>query len=287
MVVRLFLFSLLAVAVNAYAIPTIAIPNLVYSDVETTPITHSVVSNETGESSLTKKSKASIITQVSKQVQKDLQIFNAAVRGAIISSKQFKVINMPKNSEVWNGNTQTILDFVEGYNKLHNKSQSNINDSQVVTIAAKNDNLDAESNSNSGNLIADIKETKTIVLPKYILLGQVVAITENENINPIKDTDKTTKQYNIDIVADYSLINTTDDSIMASFTAIGHSSDVKILTRGSNEQVQKSNIPSLIKSASKDLASDVLQQLEEQLKISRQTYDNESKVITDVKIYND
>jgi hypothetical protein len=282
---KLVLFSLLAITINIYAIPTIAIPNLVYTEMETTPIEHSIVKTEPGESKTARKSKTSIVTQISKQVQKDLLVFNAAVRGAIISSKQFKVINMPKNIDAWTGNTQTILDFVEEYNKRHKPKANN---NQFSTADIKNNTAKAEPNteSTSADTFKENKvKNKPSALPNYILLGSIVTITEDENINPVKDTDKNTKQHNIDIAADYTLINTSDDSIMASFTAHGHSSDVKILTKGSYAQIQKSNVPLLIKSASKDLAEDVLQQLEAQLNVSKKTYGNESKVISDVKVY--
>ena len=280
---KLVLLSLLSLAINVYAIPTIAIPNLVYTEVENTPIEHSIVDTESAESKPVKTSKTSIVTQISKQVQKDLLVFNAAVRGAIIGSKQFKVINMPKNSGAWTGNTQTILDFVEEYNKRHNRKSNTNNNQSVITNITNNTEPSVD---DAAHQKKETKTTKASTLPNYILLGSIVALTEDENINPVKDTDKTTKQHNIDIAADYTLINTSDDSIMASFTAHGHGSDVKILTNGHHSQIQKSNVPLLIKSASKDLAQDVLQQLEEQLNISRTTYDNESKVITDVKVYN-
>ena len=235
----------------ASAIPTMAIPNIVY------PSNVSVASgnyNDNGDSgaSSTPSVNPSVI---SKQVRNQLPGFNADVRGAIIGSGQFKVVRMPKQDSIWNGNTNQVQNMVQANSKAASG-----------TVSSK---------SAKGNL------------PDYILLGQVSSITQNEDTTPVKYTDKNTNQYNVDIAVDYKLIKTSDNSIMASFTAYGHANDVKILTAGNTTQVQTHNIPLLIKTASKNLGADVLSQLQSQFGLSSENYDNGSKVITDVKVYKD
>lgn len=191
-------------------------------------------------------------TAKSQTVKKNLPGFTADVRGAIIESGRFKVVKMQKQDNLWqNGNVETVL-------------------MALKPIATENSDASESSVAKSQ--------------PDYILLGKVVSISENEDKNPIKDTDKISNVYNIDIAVDYKLVKTSDKSIMASFTAYGHASDVKILTNGS-EQVLHHNKPLLIKNASKDLAKDVLDNLDEQFKTSSENYDNGSRVVTDVKVY--
>lgn len=188
-------------------------------------------------------------------VKKHLPGFTADVRGAIISSGRFKVVKMPKQDNMWqSGNVATVLTALK---PLPSESSAGAMESAIITSQ-----------------------------PDYILLGKVVSISENLDKNPIKDTDKISNVYNIDIAVDYKLIKTADKSIMASFTAYGHASDVKILMSGSTEQVLHHNKPLLIKTASKDLAQDVLENLDEQFKTSSENYNNGSRVVTDVKVYN-
>lgn len=236
----------------ATAIPTMAIPGLVFPNNISNPPHDTSYSNDSYAAD-NKPSPA-----ISKQFQNRLPGFNADVRGAIISSGQFMVVRMPKQDTIWRGNTQTVLDLVK--NSPTNVSKSTASSS-------------IPSNSSKRNM------------PDYILLGKVSSITQNEDTTPVKYTDKNTNQYNIDIAVDYKLIKTSDDSIMASFTAYGHASDVKILTVGNTTQVQTHNIPRLMQIASKSLGADVITQLNEQFGISSENYDNGSKVITDVKIY--
>jgi hypothetical protein len=233
------------------AIPTMAVPNLVYSADDDISVSTTA---STGENTTN--------AAVAKQVKKELPGFNADVRGTIISSGRFKVVTMPKQNTLWTGNPQMVLDYVK-----------------------TNTPKTAEKNTASQTMAANIRTSSTKI-PDYILLGEVSAITQNQDFTPIKDTDKSTNQYNIDIAVDYKLIKTSDDSVMASFTAYGHANDVKILTNGSTAQVQTHNVPLLIKTASKNLGTDVITQLNEQFGTSSENYNNGSKVVTEVKVYN-
>lgn len=246
----------------AGAIPTMAIPNLVFpNSVIVTPST--IYNDDSGAATSSKPGVNPAI--ITKQFKNQLPGFNADVRGAIISSGQFKVVRMPKQDSIWNGNTQPVLDLVK------NSSATSASNTASKPVAGNS----VTNNSAKGNM------------PDYILLGKVSAITQNEDTTPVKYTDKNTNQYNIDIAVDYKLIKTSDDSIMASFTAYGHASDVKILTVGNTSQVQTHNIPLLMQTASKSLGADVISQLGTQFGISSENYDNGSRVITDVKVYKD
>lgn len=195
-----------------------------------------------------------VSTSKSQTIKKNLSGFTADVRGAIIASGRFKVVKMPKQDNMWqNGNVATVL--------------------KALPII----------NTESADLAVESPVAKSE--PDFILLGKVVSISENTDQNPIKDTDKISNVYNVDIAVDYKLVKTSDRSIMASFTAYGHASDVKILTNGSNSQILHHNKPLLIKTASKDLAHDVLDNLNQQFERSSENYNNGSRVVTDVKVY--
>ncbi|HLX53919.1 MAG TPA: hypothetical protein VKR58_08255 [Aquella sp.] len=211
---RKLIFSCVFINCASAAIPSMAIPNLVYNKVSLNPGT--MYSSDAADAA----SKPSVDpAKIAKQVKYKLPGFNADVRGAIINSGRFRVVKMAN-------------------------------------------------------------------MPDYILLGQVSAISQNEDSMPVKETDRYTTSYNIDIAVDYKLIKTSDKSIMAAFTAYGHANDVKILTNGGAAyQKQTHNIPMLIQTASKALGDDVLSQLSNQFNISSENYANGSKVITDVKIY--
>lgn len=245
----------------ASAIPSMAIPNLVYNKVSLNPGT--MYSSDAADAA----SKPSVDPgKIAKQVKYKLPGFNADVRGAIINSGRFRVVKMPKQDTIWRGNPQTVLNQIK-----------------VSPTAPKTD-ADVDTSEESAGAAKVVAKTPK-GMPDYILLGQVSAITQDEDTMPVKETDRYTTSYNIDIAVDYKLIKTSDKSIMAAFTAYGHGNDVKILTKGAAYQKQNHNIPLLIQTASKALGDDVLKQLSDQFNISSENYDNGAKVITDVKIY--
>ncbi|MCC2645528.1 MAG: hypothetical protein K0R94_1306 [Burkholderiales bacterium] len=251
---RKIIFSCIFINCASAAIPTIAIPNLVYSKVSLSP--GSIYTNQAAEDGIKPDVNPNAIA---KQIKYKLPGFNADVRGAIINSGRFKVVRMPKQDTVWKGDPAPVLKLVKANTKINN---TNIDESKSDSEPGKKSNM-----------------------PDYILLGKVSAITQDKDTSPVKDTDKYTTQYNIRISVDYKLIKTSDDSIMASFTAYADASDVKILTNGAKNQKQTHNIPKLIMDASKSLGQDVLSQLSGQFSLSSENYDNGSKVITDVKVY--
>ncbi len=134
------------------------------------------------------------------------------------------------------------------------------------------------------NIIAD---TNT----DYYLIGDVNYIGENEDSYPIKNTDNMTKQYVVEVGAEFKLVRKSDHAVVAAFTATGSGHDVKIVsTTNLQNQAWHHDIGKIVSSASKDLATNVLDQMQTQFKF---TLDNEEKVrkssesvvITDVKVY--
>lgn len=254
---RKIIFSCAFINCVQAAIPTMAIPNLVYSKVSLSPGT--MYSSDAAEAG---KQPSIAPNAIAKQVKYKLPGFNADVRGAVINTGKFKVVRMPKQDTIWRGNPQTVLNLVKASTPANNTDEDKSDTDKDQAKPAKKG------------------------MPDYILLGKVSAITQDEDTMPVKETDRYTTQYNIDIAVDYKLIKTSDDSIMASFTAYAHANDVKILTNGAANQKQTHNIVKLIGEASKSLGDDVVNQLNGQFNLSSENYDNGSKVVTDVKVYN-
>jgi hypothetical protein len=248
----LFMMSIITKYIFAYTIPTIAVPNLVYLKTVKTPISSASMSTNLQTDSTTPR-------YIKQQVEQDLPMFNADVKGALINSTQFKVIDLPKANKIWNGNSQAMLNLIDGLNKT-TIMESKVIESQKTIYTSNNSNL-----------------------PDYILLGQILSITSDSDIEPIQDTNKMTSQYNIDISVDYQLVGVKDGAVIASFNAYGHANDVKILNANDEIKSQQHNIPLLINQASKDLATNVISQLQQQFRTASKTYKIES--IENVKVY--
>ncbi|MFN8770542.1 MAG: hypothetical protein ACK5Z5_09100 [Neisseriaceae bacterium] len=249
----IFLTITSVISVNlaiAYNLPTIAVPNIIYTAVEK----QRVSSTSTSADNL---SSTSTSTVVKREAQKELPMFSADIKGALINSKQFKVVDMPKANSLWNGNPQVIINHINHLNKSTNAKP--VKESESSNVSKNN-------------------------LPDYILLGTLSSISDDADIEPIQNTNKMTSQYNIDISVDYQVVSTKDNSVVASFNAYGHANDVKILNANDTVQRQNHNIPKLVHEASKDLADNVLAQLKQQFSVSSKTYNTES--ISNLKIYN-
>ena len=236
--------SIITKCVFAYSVPSIAVPNLVY--------TKTIQANSTTPA-------------ISQQVEQELPMFNADVKGALINSTQFKVIDLPKANQIWNGNSQVMLNLINGLNRNLNVESNLIVEYKPIASQI------ASTPKNSSNL------------PDYILLGQVSAITSDADIEPLQDTNKMTSQYSINISGDYQVVGVKDGAVIASFNAYGNAGDVKILNANDATQVQHHNIPLLINQASKDLSANVLSQLQQQFRVSSKSYKIES--IENVKVY--
>lgn len=282
--------AIISTSVVARELPTIAVLNLIYNKVEQTPVTTTTVNSSSSTNAT--PSTTSTTTVIQQEVQKELSMFSADTRGALINSQQFKVIDLPRANALWQGNTNTVLSYL---NSLNPTPVSNAQQSTALALptesatrakasneSAISTNTTSESQMTLGGATINIDKT----LPDYVLVGTIAAVTQDEDREPLQDTNKSTAQYNIDISVDYQIISTKDKAVIASFNAYGHASDVKILNDDSTRlQKQNHNIPLLINQASKDLADNVVTQLKQQFGVSIKTYNLES--ITNLKIYND
>ena len=219
---------LLATAKLAMALPTIAVPSIIYP--------------------------ADIYQH---------NINNSDVRGAIINSGKFKVIETPKNFDL---NTLELLTL----NSSPTESQN---------LLSKES---AESQSSLTPAAVSLQDGVS-----YVLIGTVITIDENENTYQIKNTDTSSITHSMSVMTSYKLVRIKDQANVASFSAYGSASQMKLIATGASPNSLSFNRAMLIHDLSKDLAKNVLSQLLEQLGATTKIEQSEHPVVTDVKTYAD
>ncbi len=113
-----------------------------------------------------------------------------------------------------------------------------------------------------GNVIARIKKGE-FSGADYVLFGVVSSIDFTDALSPLQGTTSATRQYGLQLLTDFSLINTKTYEIKAAFSAQGEGNDTKILSvRG---DIAPPNRAKVMRETSLSLAQDVYQQLATQL----------------------
>lgn len=191
-------------------------------------------------------------------------INNSDVRGAIINSGKFKVIETPKNFDL---NTLELLTLnsspTESQNLLSKESAESQSSLKPAAVAGLQDGL------------------------SYVLIGTVITIDENENTYQIKNTDTSSITHSMSVMTSYKLVRIKDQANVASFSAYGSASQMKLIAAGASPNSLSFNRAMLIHDLSKDLAKNVLSQLLEQMGTTTKIEQSEHPVVTDVKTYAD
>jgi len=97
----------------------------------------------------------------------------------------------------------------------------------------------------------------------YVLFGTLSDIDFTRDITSLANTDSYSAILGLNLVADFSLINTRTFEITSAFTAMGEGQDTK-LVNGNDVKVSL-NRPRVVRDVSKSLGEDVARQLAEQL----------------------
>ncbi len=97
----------------------------------------------------------------------------------------------------------------------------------------------------------------------YVLFGVVSSIDFSDGLSPLQGTSSATRQYGLDLLADFSLINTRSYEIKAAFSAQGSGNDTKILSNRGD--IAPPNRAKVMRETSQSLAQSVFQQLSDQL----------------------
>lgn len=107
----------------------------------------------------------------------------------------------------------------------------------------------------------------------YVLFGTLSSIEFRDELQPIQGSTASSRQLSLDLVADFSLINTRTYEIKAAFSAIGEAQDTRMV--GQRGQVVHMNRTKVISETSKSLAQDVIKQLLEQISPVENVSENE------------
>jgi hypothetical protein len=97
----------------------------------------------------------------------------------------------------------------------------------------------------------------------YVLFGTLSHVEFRDQFSPLQGTTSATLQYGLDLLADFSLINTKTLEIKASFSAQGAGNDTKILSNRGD--VMPPNRAKVMRETSQSLALNVYEQFVSQL----------------------
>ncbi|MES2886490.1 MAG: hypothetical protein V4739_00630 [Pseudomonadota bacterium] len=100
----------------------------------------------------------------------------------------------------------------------------------------------------------------------YVLFGSLSNIQFRDELSPLQGTSNASYLYSLDLVSDFSLINTRTYEIKASFSAQGSGQDVKLIS--SRGDVVVPNRGKVIRETSQTLAESAYTQLLEQLGVT-------------------
>ncbi|MDR0701861.1 MAG: hypothetical protein LBF61_05525 [Azoarcus sp.] len=97
----------------------------------------------------------------------------------------------------------------------------------------------------------------------YVLFGTVSNIEFRQEANPVDNTDTVSHTLSLELVGNFSLVNTKTYEVKGAFSAVGEGQDTKLVSSaGANVVLNRSRV---ISEVSKSLGVDVIRQLEEQL----------------------
>lgn len=97
----------------------------------------------------------------------------------------------------------------------------------------------------------------------YVLFGTLSHVEFRDQFSPLQGTTSATMQYGLDLLADFSLINTKTFEIKAAFSAQGAGNDTKILSNRGD--VMPPNRSKVMRETSQSLALNVYEQFASQL----------------------
>lgn len=96
----------------------------------------------------------------------------------------------------------------------------------------------------------------------YVLFGTLTSAQFRDEVSPVGTGTASSAQLSLEVVAEFSLVNTKTYEVKAGFSAMGEGQDVKLL--GSRAAVVSLNRGRVMSETSKSLGADVARQLEEQ-----------------------
>lgn len=138
----------------------------------------------------------------------------------------------------------------------NSKAEQVLNQVQTGKMAAP------QAQNQVANVVARIKKGE-FAGADYVLFGVVSSINFTDALSPLQGTSSATRQYGLQLLADFSLINTRTYEIKAAFSAQGEGNDTKILSNRGD--IAPPNRAKVISETSRSLAQSVYEQLAGQL----------------------
>lgn len=138
----------------------------------------------------------------------------------------------------------------------NSKAEQVLNQVQTGKMAAP------QAQNQVANVVARIKKGE-FAGADYVLFGVVSSINFTDALSPLQGTSSATRQYGLQLLADFSLINTRTYEIKAAFSAQGEGNDTKILSNRGD--IAPPNRAKVMSETSRSLAQSVYEQLAGQL----------------------
>jgi curli biogenesis system outer membrane secretion channel CsgG len=99
----------------------------------------------------------------------------------------------------------------------------------------------------------------------YVLFGTLSSLEFRDQLSPLQGTTSASYQFSLDLVADFSLINTKTYEIISAFSAQGAGNDTKLISNRGD--VVRPNRGQVMRDTSRSLAANVYEQMAEQLEL--------------------
>lgn len=250
---KIFTVMALLASASAWAQPRITVTDLAYTqqvaqyfEVATLKTDSSVnmsANRNTAALSATSKSDGTYAAGTYSYVeQRELGFFSNDIRGALLKGMAFRLVqgNMFDAGEPQPTKTEQVLDQVKTGKLAKPVRQPQIKD--IIDRIRKGEFNGAD----------------------YVLFGNLTNVEFRDTITAIQGTTNATHVFGLDLVADFSLINTKTFEILASFSAQGEGSDTKL--HSTRRDVLPPNRGKVIRETSRSLAANVYEQLSEQLR---------------------
>ena len=173
--------------------------------------------------------------------QRELGSFSNDIRGALLKGGVFRVVQGKR--------------FDDG-GPQHTKAEQALNQIQTGKMAKLVRQPEVH------DIIARIKKGE-FNNADYVLFGTLTSLEFRDQLSPLQGTTSASYQFSLDLVADFSLINTKSFEIKSSFSAQGAGNDTKLISNRGD--IVAPNRGRVMRETSQSLAANVYEQLADQL----------------------
>lgn len=181
--------------------------------------------------------------------QRELGGFTNDIRGALLKGTSFRLVQ----GKVFDAGTPQST-----------KAEQVLNQIQTGKIASSRRQPEVK------DIIARIKKGE-FNGADYVLFGTLTSIEFRDQLSPLQGTTSNSYMFSLDVVADFSLISTRNYEIKAAFSAQGAGNDTKLISNRGD--IVRPNRGKVIRETSQTLASNVFEQIADQIASSDRNLD--------------